>query len=343
MSNERSTGKDITTKFKKIKEDYKVPFEKQGITKSDVELVLKSIKMDNSKQINCIWALLDDELESIFDNNFKFSDGATTAHIGAYIGVLLGDADIKTDREYIRDYYIKPLLEIGAIEPIIYLKKSNKKVNVPETGFYIGHLVPKSGGNCYRLNVNFIELLKSFSEIGIDTAIQDWIEEDSKNKRLQILADATRDNTSRYILDGHGALISKSINIYAKHFLEGYEVIYTDAIDGERITEGEQNKLDKYGIIFGGLDSVWPDAILYNENLNSLWFIEAVTSDGEVDLSKVKGYKKICEDSKKIFGGSTTAYPDYKTFAARQEKFNNLAEYSYVWIESKPNKIYQVK
>ena len=56
-------------------------------------------------------------------------------------------------------------------------------------------------------------------------------------------------------------------------------------------------KMDEIGLIFGVLDNVWPDLILYSRKENKLWFIEAVTSDGEVDNAKMKGFEKICNDS----------------------------------------------
>ena len=64
--------------------------------------------------------------------------------------------------------------------------------------------------------------------------------------------------------------------------------VFTDCEDGDRVTDEEHAALDSAGIVFGQLTDVWPDAILYNESENSLWFIEAVTSDGEVDNHKFR-------------------------------------------------------
>ncbi|WP_281962630.1 BsuBI/PstI family type II restriction endonuclease, partial [Bacillus cereus] len=99
------------------------------------------------------------------------------------------------------------------------------------------------------------------------------------------------------------------------HYLPGYTYIFKDADDGDRISAEEQQILNKFNMTFGSLADVWPDVILYNEEKNSLWFIEAVTSDGEVDSHKLKGFKSICKNSNKIFGGCTTTYSDWKKYS----------------------------
>lgn len=334
---------DVTTKFKKIKESYVVSEYFDGISKEDVEHVLGKLGLDKTDLIDCIWVLLDDKLNNVYSESFKICNGASTAHIGAYIAILLGNSEIKSDREYMRDYVIKPLLEIGAVERMTFLTKKNKKVNVSKDGFYNGHLIPKSSGLCYTLSQSFKHLLKSCNKRDFDSELKKWISEESKKERLDIVKDMEEKNKLSIVKDDHGKLIEMSIEIYAKNYLEGYKVVYTDALDGDRITEDERILLDKYYIKFGDLESVWPDVILYNEDKDSLWFIEAVTSDGEVDSFKLEGLKKICQDSKKKFAGATTTYLNYVTFGKRQEKNNNIVKDTYVWIVSSPDKLIKIK
>ena len=106
--------------------------------------------------------------------------------------------------------------------------------------------------------------------------------------------------------------------------------------------EEERAALDQYGIVFGTIDDMWPDAILYNPAEEKLWFIEAVTSDGEADLHKVEGLQTICNNSGKIYGGTTTTYETWKCLASRQQSENNLAPGTYIWIRECPNKHFKV-
>jgi hypothetical protein len=82
--------------------------------------------------------LLDDINPSFFfeaaQKGLKFCDGASTAHIACHVGVLQRKST-KLDREG-RDYWLKPLWEIGALEKLYF---------DPDTGdFMPGHPVPKS-------------------------------------------------------------------------------------------------------------------------------------------------------------------------------------------------------
>ena len=82
---------------------------------------------------------------------------------------------------------------------------------------------------------------------------------------------------------------------------------------------------------------------MLNTGDNSLWFIEAVTSDEEVDEHKMLGLKKICEQSGKIFGGATTTYLSWKEMAVRRHKYKNLANGSCVWIREDPGRYLIIK
>ena len=40
-----------------------------------------------------------------------------------------------------------------------------------------------------------------------------------------------------------------------------------------------------------------PDILLWNQKTDTLWVVEAVTSDGEVDLHKVQGLTRLAQRS----------------------------------------------
>ena len=162
------------------------------------------------------------------------------------------------------------------------------------------------------------------------------------DQRLAVFAELERASRENIGISGHKRLIQDSINVYAQTFLPGYIPLFTDFADGDRVTEEERAALDQYGIVFGTIDDMWPDAILYNPAEEKLWFIEAVTSDGEADLHKVEGLQTICNNSGKIYGGTTTTYETWKCLASRQQSENNLAPGTYIWIRECPNKHFKV-
>ncbi|CBH22646.1 conserved protein of unknown function [Acetoanaerobium sticklandii] len=299
-----------------------------GITLDMVTRVLTSINRYTADIRDVVWCLLNDEIPSLYANanGFRICDGASVAHIGGFVGILLRGGN-RLDREG-RDYWIKPLVDIGAVN-LLTLKNGQ---------FLSGHLVAKSPNSCYRLTDSFISLLKSANSPQFDNILNQWISIESTNKRLEIQAHAVRLAAQNSTDNAHKKLIQQSITIYANHFLPDYIPVYVDDSDGDRITVTEREKLNFYGISFGHLDDVWPDAILVNPNEKKLWFIEAVTSDGEVDEHKMRGLKAICYRSNLQFGGATTTYPTWKKMYSRQKSEDNLAVGSYVWIKESPER-----
>ena len=123
----------------------------QGVTKDRIRSVLQSLdRGTNGDLVDCVFALLDDETESWFTKapkGAKVAAGASTAHLACHIGILQRDTG-KLDREG-RDYWIKPLREIGGFEAIT-LEKGE---------FIPGHVRAKSPNSCYRLEESYARKL----------------------------------------------------------------------------------------------------------------------------------------------------------------------------------------
>lgn len=307
----------------------------QNISKEKVELFLSFFNFNKIDYVSTIMALLDNVLPNAFrsvSNIYSFSDGATIAQIGSYIGYLLNCSNGSIDRENVRDYYVKPLIEIGVIEPILLPK--GQKI------FILGHKA-KSPNNAYRLTKNFINFMHD--DLLNATSIIEW-QEKNVNSNNATLAKIKLSQENIVSSNKHVQLIHSLATTYAETYLENYTLVYKDDADGDRISEGEQMLLEKNNIEFGKLDDVWPDLILYNAKTESLWFGEAVTSDGEIDKMKYEGFLRICENSNKNFGGCTTAYMNWQTLAKRQSKASNLyaAKNSYFWIRESPDKQFEV-
>lgn len=305
----------------------RLPGTLQGVSRERIAKVLAKLGYPNGDLVKCAFALLDDTHTSLRD--FKFSDGATTAQLGSHIAFLQSDGNMKLDREG-RDYWIKPLIEIGAAEPVTLL----------DGKFVVGHVIAKSPNSSYRLDKQFVEILKA-PEDKWEGLLKEWNSGHATRRRLEMQAKATEE--SRKLVDrGHKDLIAQSIGVYAKHFLPNFTVLYVDDSDGDRISEEEIDKMKVAGIELT-LDDAFPDVLLWNPKTDKLWCIEAVTSDGEVDAHKVKQLNKLAERHKKNGVGFTTTYLTWKEAAARQHANSNLAISSYVWIAEDASRQFEVQ
>lgn len=313
--------------------DRAVPLEFQGVSKDKIRQVLSAIDHDHQDIVDVVFALLDNETENMFSSapyNSKFSDGATVAHIGAHVGILQRGGNLKLDREG-RDYWIKPMRELGAIEPI-YLKPDTKE-------FIFGHPKPKSPNSAYRLSSEFVEILKS-PDGKWQKKLDIWVEEDKIRERARLRAVAQA-QSEQLVVGDHKNLIIACKEFYVPHFLDAYELLFVDYEDGERITPEEQDGLNEAGLSLE-LSDAMPDLLLWNRENNALWVIEAVTSDGEVDEHKVNQVLNLVRRSGKSGAGFTTAYNSWSDAASRQGRYKNIAPSTYIWIREDPAKHYLV-
>ena len=97
-----------------------VPDSYQGVTKQRVRNVLAVIDRCTENMIDVVYALLCDEpswYKKAAKNGYRFCNGGSVAHIGTHVGILQRGGNLKLDREG-RDYWQKPLWDIGAIEKV---------------------------------------------------------------------------------------------------------------------------------------------------------------------------------------------------------------------------------
>ena len=308
--------------------DSSLPNQLQGVTKARIRSVLKTIDRESDDIVGAVFALLDDITPSFFTNarpGTIFCDGASTQHIAAHIGIYQRSAT-RLDREG-RDYWIKPLRELGAIEPV-YLQ--------PETGaFILGHPVAKSPNSAYRLAADFLDVLTA-PDAELELQLNKWIQEDQVRGRLELQAKMA-ELAKKAVDTKHSDLIQACQTVYAQNFLPGYEVIYVDDGDGDRITETQQKTLALAGIRFT-LNDAMPDVLLWCPASDQLWVVEAVTSDGEVDFHKFNQLTMFAARSGKTGINFTTAYQTWKVAATRQGKYKNLPPGTYLWIMEDPAK-----
>ncbi|WP_209940319.1 BsuBI/PstI family type II restriction endonuclease [Ruegeria sp. HKCCE4148] len=302
------------------------PTEMQGVTKARIASVLGQLALGaNADLIDCVFAMLDTR-PSWFSKppeGATFADGATTAHLACHIGILQR-GKTKLDREG-RDYWIKPLRDLGGFEAVTLYK-----------GEYIpGHNVAKSPNSSYRLDQAFIDILKA-PEADWPAMLEEWANADAARERMAFQATMEKESLKRTD-SGHKDLIKASVDHYVPRFLPGFHVLYIDDADGDRISDEEKAKMAEAGVQLT-LEDAMPDVFLWNPDTDMLWVIEAVTSDGEVDMHKVNQMKKLSDRCGKAGVGFTTTYQTWKAAAVRQGRNKNLAVDSYVWIQEDGSK-----
>lgn len=294
----------------------------QGVRKDRIRAVLRRIKRETDDIVDTVFALLDNTHGSFFGRKaeaFRFCDGATTAHIACHVGILQRRRG-RLDREG-RDYWLKPMWEIGAINKVYW--NSTTKTFLP------GHPKPKSGNSAYRLDEEFTGILQA-PEDRLGAMLDEWMSKDRERERLVLQAEM-EEASAASVENKHLHLIRACRDYYQPHFLPGYEVLYIDDSDGARVSGEENAALREAGIELKADDSV-PDVLLWNRVTGWLWVIEAVCSDGEVDIHKGENIRRMAERSGKAGVGFTTAYLDWKTAARRQTAMKNLAVDSFLWI-----------
>ncbi len=209
-----------------------VPATYQNVSKAKIQQVLTLLDQSNPNIVDAVFALLCDEPNwntNAARSGFLFSDGATVAHIGTHVGILQRGGIGKLDREG-RDYWLKPLWQIGAIEKVTF--------EPTQSIFVSGHPVAKSPNSAYRLNPQFVEILTA-PEYQWRSLLKVWESEDVSRERLSHQA-ASAQHVRESLSSSHSALIQTTLQFYVPRFLHNYHVIYIDDGDGDRISV-EQN------------------------------------------------------------------------------------------------------
>jgi len=310
------------------------PAQLQTVTKARIRGVLRALARETEDQIDVVFALLDDKTPNWFGEaaakGMKFSTGASTAHIACHVGLLQRTSG-KLDREG-RDYWLKPLWEIGALEKIYF--------DPERAEFLSGHPVSKSPNSAYRIAQSFLEILKA-PDADRPAMLTAWMGEDATRARLKVQADLAA-AAAAGVENPHKNLIAAAMEVYAPKFLPAFEVLYVDAGDGDRITDRDKGALARAGLAIQLGDSM-PDVLLWNKTTDVLWVIEAVTSDGEVDLHKLDSLTAFALRHGKKSIGFTTAYATWKEAAARQGKHKNIAPGTQIWIQEDGAKQFTVE
>ena len=190
----------------------------------------------------------------------------------------------------------------------------------------------------YRLTEEFLKLIQTYDSPEWDNSLNEFLSEhesliDIYSSKRELLKRPVMINGQEFSFSPgpHNELQKQIIEEFGSRFAQGSECLYVgDTAKKDLLINHE--KLEDLGFAISTHDKM-PDVILYCEDKNWIYFIEAVTSTGPMDYKRIGEINQLTENVKagKIF---ITAFLDFRTF----KKFAaDLAWDSEVWIADNPD------
>jgi len=299
----------------------------QNVDRGRIERVLSSFSIVQPTVVDAVFALLDNTRPSWFSSppaNAVFSDGASTAHISHHISIL--QRSLKDRERKGHNSWLKALTGIGAVETC----------QLTEPGFFApGHFMARSPGSAYRLNPDFVRVLKAHEDVFQDWLL-DWSDEDATRQRLalqSIFAEMSSSSTT----PARKALIQAVRDDYVFRFLGQYEVLYSSDVAGRQGSNRDEVELARAGLTLLPEDPI-PDFVLWRPETGGIWIIEAVAQSNEVSQSKQLAIRSWLSRHGRVLDGVTTAYPTWKIAAKRQRRHKDLTPGSFLWVAEDPGR-----
>lgn len=190
----------------------------------------------------------------------------------------------------------------------------------------------------YRLTMESLSLLRSTTSDAWEKQLslfksfhQSLIQQYASQKTMQKLPVKINQNDFQFSPGMHNLLQKKIIEDFAPRFAPNAECLYVGDTAVRDLFKNDE-KLSQLGFYVSVHDKM-PDIILYREDRNWLYFIEAVTSVGPMEPKRIMEIKAMTEDvtAGKIY---VTAFLDLKTY---KEFILKLAWETEVWIAETPD------
>ena len=189
----------------------------------------------------------------------------------------------------------------------------------------------------YRLTKEALQLLKTLQTPKWEESLKQFLECHERlvdiyasKKKMAMLPVKINDDNFQLSTGKHNELQKAIIEEFAPRFAANSECLYIgDTIEKDLVKNVYQLKKLGFEIT---LHDKMPDVILYREDKNWIYFIEAVTSVGPMESERVLEISEMTKEVKagKIF---VTAFLDFKTY----KKFaGDLAWETEVWIAEMP-------
>lgn len=190
----------------------------------------------------------------------------------------------------------------------------------------------------YRITDEFLRMLQSYGTDEWDAALSDFqssheslIETYASKKEMKKMSVKINAKDLSFSPGKHNALQKAIIEEFAPRFAENCICLYVgDTIKKDLICE--QEKLTELGFEITVHEKM-PDVVLYVEDKQWIYFIEAVTSVGPMSPKRIIEINEMTKNVKcgKIY---VTAFPNFTTYKQFSEE---LAWETEVWISEMPD------
>lgn len=199
-------------------------------------------------------------------------------------------------------------------------------------------LATNSPNYAYRITEETLTVIQSYGTKDFDMHLQAYLDNHEKlvykyasKKRMEMMPVNINGDKLLFSPGKHNELQRAIIEEFAPRFAPHSECLYVgDTINKDLIKNVE--KLSELGFSITLHDKM-PDVVLYREEKDWIYFIEAVTTVGPMSPKRFMEINNMTKDVKagKIF---VTAFPDLATF----RKFNSqLAWETEVWLSDTPD------
>ncbi|MBS1882105.1 MAG: hypothetical protein JSS97_04020 [Actinobacteria bacterium] len=243
------------------------------------------------------------------------------------------------DRE-LRDDVFPVLITVGLIDKI-YINSIKVWRETGQPMIRGSHPVAKSPNSGYALTLEARGLLLDTPNRDWTSARDAWLTQSQSRRQQRMRRIAGEELNAAPSTSKHAVLIQQCVMALQSSDAANFELVFVDDADGERIQERWRSRLKALDLE-PDLASRWPDAILVDTRHQTIWFVDAVTSDGEIDEQRAKDLRDWAKRRGYRVAGLTTAYESWKRAGSRQSGRGNLAIDSTVWIAEDGGKLLRV-
>ena len=190
----------------------------------------------------------------------------------------------------------------------------------------------------YRLTGEMLTLVRSYGSkewkeklSGFLSGHESLIDQYSSKRKLNRMPVRINGKALSFSAGDHNLLQKAILEDFAPRFAPDSECLYVgDTTEKDLVKNEEKLKLLGFEIT---LHDKMPDVVLYSEEKNWLFFVEAVTSVGPMEPKRIKEIEDMTQGvtAGKVY---VTAFPDFKTFKKFSE---SLAWETEVWIADYPD------
>ncbi|CAM5779339.1 BsuBI/PstI family type II restriction endonuclease [Brevibacillus borstelensis] len=193
----------------------------------------------------------------------------------------------------------------------------------------------------YRLTDEVLELIRTYGTDEWENKLKDWLESHetlvekyTQIREMTMIPVQVNGEDLQFSPGKHNELQKAIIEEFAPRFAPGSEVLYVGDTEKKDLIKNRE-KLQELGVRITDHDKL-PDIVLYREDKNWLYFIEAVTSVGPVSVKRMIEIQDMLENCKCgiIY---VTAFLDMSGENGFKKFIDQIAWETEIWVADNPD------